>query len=89
MNIEERNMKEISYLKLKENLGAVLRSVAKDRGSVTVRTTAGERVALIPADELAGLMETLHLLRSPKNARRLIQALSRVKQASKFPWRIS
>lgn len=32
---------------------------------------------MIPADELAGLMETAHLLRSPKNAKRLLEALLR------------
>ncbi len=30
-----------------------------------------------PAAELAGLMETAHLLRSPKNAQRLLTALRR------------
>ena len=83
MNPRESNMKQISYLKLKENLGAVLRRVANHRVSVTVRTTADKCVALIPADELAGLMETLHLLRSRKNAQRLIEALSRVKHATR------
>jgi antitoxin YefM len=34
-------------------------------------------VALLPASELAGLMETAHLLRSPNNARRLLTALRR------------
>ncbi|MFY9676849.1 MAG: hypothetical protein WB817_14830 [Terriglobales bacterium] len=34
-------------------------------------------VALVPADELGGLMETIYLLRSPKNARRLLTALQR------------
>jgi len=32
---------------------------------------------MVPADELAGLMETAHLLRSPKNAQRLLTALHR------------
>jgi antitoxin YefM len=32
-------------------------------------------VALVAADELAGLLETAHLLRSPANARRLLAAL--------------
>jgi antitoxin YefM len=32
---------------------------------------------MIPADELAGLLETAHLLRSPRNARRLLTALRR------------
>ncbi len=38
-------------------------------------------VARAPADELAGLRETAHLLRSRKNAQRLLSALSRTKVA--------
>ena len=34
---------------------------------------------LIAADELRGLMETAHLLRSPKNAQRLLSALARAR----------
>ena len=42
-----------------------------------VRRRGARDVALIPAEELAGLMETAHLLRSPKNAERLLRALHR------------
>jgi antitoxin YefM len=42
-------------------------------------------VALVPADELAGLMETAHLLRSPKNARRILNALARAKSRKSKP----
>jgi len=34
-------------------------------------------VAMIPADERAGLLETAHLLRSPRKAQRLLTALGR------------
>ncbi|NDI22614.1 MAG: prevent-host-death protein [Betaproteobacteria bacterium] len=37
-------------------------------------------VAMIAADELASLMETAHLLRSPANAARLLAALGRSRQ---------
>ena len=37
-------------------------------------------VALIAADELAGLLETANLLRSPANAKRLLATLERVRQ---------
>ena len=37
-----------------------------------------EAVALIAADELTGWLETAHLLRSPNNARRLLEASDRV-----------
>jgi antitoxin YefM len=36
-----------------------------------------ENVALVSAEELAGIIETAHLLRSPKNAERLLNALAR------------
>lgn len=35
------------------------------------------KVALIAADELTSLLETAYLLRSPKNAERLLAALGR------------
>ena len=38
--------------------------------------------AEISADELASLLETAHLLRSPKNAERLFAALARVRKES-------
>ena len=39
-----------------------------------------EPVAIIPAEELVGLVETAQLVRSPKNARRLLQAILRFYQ---------
>ena len=37
----------------------------------------GRDIALISADELTGVLETAHLLRTPANARRLLKALRR------------
>ena len=37
-------------------------------------------MAIIAADELASLVETAHLLRSPANARRLSEALDRAER---------
>jgi antitoxin YefM len=36
-----------------------------------------EDLAIVPASELSGMMETVHLLRSPANAKRLLAALAR------------
>jgi antitoxin YefM len=55
----------------------VLDQVVKDQEVVIVRRRGARDVALVPAEELAGLMETAHLLRSPKNAKRLMTALRR------------
>jgi len=68
---------ETTYTSLRERLASVLDQVANDHEVVIVRRRGAKDVALIPADELAGLLETAHLLRSPRNARRLMTALAK------------
>jgi antitoxin YefM len=68
---------ETTYTGLRANLASVLDQVVDQRQTVVVRRRGSRDVALIPADELAGLIETAHLLRSPRNARRLLAALHR------------
>jgi antitoxin YefM len=70
---------ETTYSSLRENLATVLDQVVDQQDIVIVRRRGARDVALIPASELAGLMETAHLLRSPRNARRLMTALRRAK----------
>lgn len=70
---------ETTYTSLRENLASVLDRVIEQQETVIVRRKGDRDVALIPASELAGLLETAHLLRSPKNARRLLSALRRSK----------
>ena len=68
---------ETTYTKLRAELSSVLNRVVEDQEVVIVRRSGSRDVALIPATELAGLVETAHLLRSPKNAQRLLTALRR------------
>lgn len=63
--------------------------VIADRDVVIINRPDGENVALIAADELSSLMETVHLLRSPKNAIRLLTALERVKARTEKPQTVS
>jgi antitoxin YefM len=70
-------MTETSYTHLRQSLASVLDRVANDREIVIIRRKGDKKVAMIPADELAGLLETAYLLRSPKNAQRLLTALRR------------
>ena len=70
-------MTETTYTNLRQSLASVLDRVANDRDVVIVRRRGARVVAMVPADELTGLIETAHLLRSPKNARRLLTALQR------------
>jgi len=68
---------EISYSQARQNLASLLDKVTDDREVVIIRRRNGEPAALIAADELAGLTETAHLLKSPANATRLLEALAR------------
>jgi antitoxin YefM len=69
--------RETTYTRLRENPASVLDEVVDQQETVIVRRKGGRDVALVPASELAGLLETAHLLRSPRNAKRLMSALRR------------
>lgn len=71
---------ETTYTALREKLAGFLDQVTDDNEVVIVRRRGGRDVALIPADELSSLMETAHLLRSPKNAERLLDSLREVER---------
>ena len=76
-SIEGYFVTETTYTSLRQKLASVLDRVANDREVVIIRRKGSKKVALVPADELMGLLETAHLLRSPKNAQRLLTALRR------------
>lgn len=76
---------ETTYTSLRENLSSYLDRVTDDQEVVIVRRRGARDVALVPAGELAGLMETAHLLRSPANARRLKEALGRARKRKGKP----
>jgi antitoxin YefM len=76
---------ETTYTTLRENLASILDQVVDEQETVIVRRRGSRDVALVPARELAGLMETAHLLRSPENARRLMTALKRAERGKTRP----
>ena len=80
---------ETTYSSLRENLATVLDQVVDQQDTVIVRRRGKGDVALIPASELAGIMETAHLLRSPRNARRLMTSLRRAKAGKLKPGTIT
>ena len=69
---------ETTYTQAREHFKALLDRAVQDREIVIVRRRAGD-VAMIAADELSGLLETAHLLRSPANAEWLLNALARAR----------
>jgi antitoxin YefM len=71
--------KETTYTHARAHLASLCDDVAKTREAVIIHRRGARDVALVAADELESLLETAHLLRSPKNARRLLAALRRAR----------
>ena len=69
---------EISYSEARANLASLMDQVTDDCEVVVIKRRGRSSVAMIDADELASMMETEYLFRSPKNAERLMSAIKQV-----------
>lgn len=76
---------ETTYSQARADLATLMNRVTDDREVVVVKRRDRASVAMIAADELASLMETAHLLRSPANAERLLAALGRARNGKAKP----
>jgi antitoxin YefM len=74
-----------TYTHARANFVALWDRVTDDREIVVIERRGAEDVALIAADELAGLLETAYLLRSPRNAERLLAALAKAQRGEGTP----
>ncbi|VAX21277.1 hypothetical protein MNBD_IGNAVI01-1867 [hydrothermal vent metagenome] len=75
----------LSYSQARQNLASLLDEVSLNKEIVIINRKNAENVAMISESELAGILETNHLLRSPKNAQRLLRALLKVQEEIEIP----
>lgn len=68
---------QTTYTNARANLAKLMDRVTQDRETVIIKRRGEEKVAMVSASELSSLIETAYLLRSPKNAQRLLSALMR------------
>ena len=76
---------QTTYSNARANFASLLNRVTANREIVIINRRGSEDVALVAASELTSLLETAHLLRSPRNARRLLTALHRAKSRKSKP----
>jgi antitoxin YefM len=67
----------ITYSKARQNLSKLLDEVTKNQETVVIKRRCGESVIMMSEKDATSLFETAHLLRSPRNAMRLLGALGR------------
>ena len=76
---------QTTYTSARANLAKLFDEVTENQEIVIINRRGANDVALIAAEELSSLMETAHLLRSPKNVQRLLTALKRAKSKTLRP----
>jgi len=68
-------MDAIPYSRLRSNLASEMDRVCADHTPIIVTRKASSSVVMISLEDYEALEETAYLLRSPKNARRLLEAV--------------
>jgi antitoxin YefM len=68
-------MAYVSYTELRNNLASYMDEVCDDRAPLFVTRQNARTVVLMAEDEYESLMETVHLLKSPANAVRLLRSI--------------
>jgi len=68
-------MKTMSYSESRRRYAEVLDSVVEDREEVVITRSGHEPAVIVSLDDYESLKETAYLLRSPANARRLLDSI--------------
>ncbi|MEP7177654.1 MAG: type II toxin-antitoxin system prevent-host-death family antitoxin [Pseudonocardiales bacterium] len=68
----------MSYTESRARYAEVLDSVANDREEVVITRAGHDPVVIVSLEDFESLRETAYLLRSPANARRLLDAMERL-----------
>jgi antitoxin YefM len=76
-------MIHVSFSELRRRLAHFMDRATADRAPILVTRQGSEPVVMLAQSEYEGMMETLHLRRSPANAARLDEAIAQ-SQAGKL-----
>jgi antitoxin YefM len=68
----------MSYSESRRRYAEVLDSVVNDREEIVITRAGHEPVVIMSLDDFESLRETAYLMRSPANARRLLDAMERL-----------
>jgi antitoxin YefM len=68
-------MEAITYSQTRQHLAEIMNKVSDDRSPVLITRQKGRPVVMMSLDDYNALEETAYLLRSPKNAKRLMESI--------------
>lgn len=73
-------MDVISYTAARTNLAKTMDQVCEDHSPIIITRSKSQSVVMISLEDYEALQETAYLLRSPKNARRLLESVAELEQ---------
>ena len=73
-------MAVINYSDARKNFKKVLDQVHENSEAIVISRKNGENAVVVSEEEYDRLMETIYLMRSPKNAARLVDSIEQVEQ---------
>ena len=78
-------MRTLSHPESRTRHAETLDAVANDREEVVITRAGHEPVVIVSLEDYEALKETAYLMRSPKNARRLLDAMERLEAGQGEP----
>ena len=75
-------MKTMSYTESRARYAEVLDDVVNNREEVVITRAGHESVVIVSLEDFESMRETAYLMRSPANARRLLDAMERLESGS-------
>jgi antitoxin YefM len=78
-------MDVISYSRARQDLARLMDKVSDDRSPLIVTRRGGKAVVVLSLEEYRGMEETLYLMRSPANARRLLRSIRAAERGDVTP----
>lgn len=73
-------MESISYTSARSNLAKTMTKVCDDHAPIAITRKGEGAVVMIAMDDYLAMEETAYLLRSPKNAKRLMESIAELEK---------
>lgn len=77
-------MDTITYTSARANLAKTMNKVCDDHSPVIITRKTENPVVMMSLEDYQALEETAYLLRSPKNARRLLESIAQLEMGEGF-----
>lgn len=78
-------MKAVTYTEVREKLAQTIDRVCEDHVPVTVTKRRDKAVVIMSLEDYESLVETTYLLKSPRNARRLLESIKELEEGRGRP----